>query len=385
MVQYNFPTVVLFGENSVAEIPNRLNDLNLKSCMLVTDPGLISAGLVDFFKFVFEDTSIKINVFSEVHANPLEEDVINGVNFYNNYNCDCIIALGGGSPMDVAKTVRFMTVHDFPLDQYDDALGGEKLMINPLPPLFAVPTTAGTGSEVGRSSVITLKSTGKKTIFFHPDLTPDIAVLDPNFTLGLPPHITSATGIDAFTHCYEAFIVDSFHPMADAIAIKGIELVLKNLPLVINNGNDILARGKMLLSATMGATAFQKGLGMTHSMAHPMSAEFGTHHGLANALCLPACVKHTLEKSIEDRVLNKKLNIIAKLFNSTATASDLPKFILEFIENLGIKMGIQHQNISETDIERLSELALIDSCHQTHPYKVRKSDFTQCFMGSFVK
>ncbi|MBC8197644.1 MAG: iron-containing alcohol dehydrogenase [Candidatus Marinimicrobia bacterium] len=385
MVQYNFPTVVLFGENSVAEIPKRLNELNLKSCMLVTDSGLISAGLVDFFKFVFEDTSIKINVFSEVHANPLEEDVVNGVNFYKIYNCDCIIALGGGSPMDVAKTVRFMAVHDFPLDQYDDALGGDKLIINPLPPLFAIPTTAGTGSEVGRSSVITLKSTGKKTIFFHPDLTPDIAILDPNFTLGLPPHITSATGVDAFTHCYEAFIVDSFHPMADAIAIKGMELVLENLPLVLKNGNDITARGKMLLSATMGATAFQKGLGMTHSMAHPMSAEFGTHHGLANALCLSACVQQTLEKSKEIPSLDKKLNIIAKLFHSTATAEELPKLIQEFIVSLGIKLGLQYHNISKSNIEKLSELALIDSCHQTHPYTVNKSDFINCFMESFVE
>jgi 4-hydroxybutyrate dehydrogenase len=385
MIQFNFPTVVLFGENSVAEIPKRLNKLNLKNCMLVTDPGLISAGLVDFFKFVFEDTSIKINVFSEVHPNPLEEDVKNGVNFYNIYNCDCIIALGGGSPMDVAKTVRFMAVHDFPLDQYDDELGGDKLITNPLPPLFAIPTTAGTGSEVGRSSVITLKSTGKKTIFFHPNLIPDIAVLDPNFTLGLSPHITSATGVDAFTHCYEAFIVDSFHPMADAIAIKGMELVLENLPLVLKNGNDVTARGKMLLSATMGATAFQKGLGMTHSMAHPMSAEFGTHHGLANALCLPACVQHTFDKSKKNQTLNKKLDLIAKIFSSTATAKDLPKLILEFIESLGIKMGLQHHNISNSEIEKLSKLALIDSCHHTHPYKVTKPDFIHCFKESFVK
>ena len=265
MMQFNFPTVLLFGENSVNELPSEIKKKNLNSLLLVTDPGLVKIGLADAVREKLTSAGLDIKIFDGVHPNPLEEDVTLGVKAYQSGDYDGIIALGGGSALDVAKTIRFMAVHHPPLSQYDDAIGGDAKIVNSLPPMYAIPTTAGTGSEVGRSSVITIKQTGKKTIFFHPGLMPDIAVLDPILTVGLPPHITAATGMDAFTHCMEAYLVDSFHPMADAIALEGMKMIIENLPKVIQNPNDVDGRGQMLLAATMGATAFQKGLGFIDS------------------------------------------------------------------------------------------------------------------------
>ena len=221
MIQFNFPTVLLFGENSVNELPSVIKKKNLNRLLLVTDPGLMKIGLADDVREKLISAGLDIKIFDGVHPNPLEEDVTFGVKAYQSGDYDGIIALGGGSAMDVAKTIRFMVVHQPPLSQYDDAIGGDTKIINPLPPLFAIPTTAGTGSEVGRSSVITMKQTGRKTIFFHPGLMPEIAILDPILTVGLPPHITAATGMDAFSHCLEAYLWTVFTPWQMQSQLKG--------------------------------------------------------------------------------------------------------------------------------------------------------------------
>ena len=285
--------------------------------------------------------------------------------------------------MDVAKTIRFMVVHKPPLSQYDDALGGDAKIVHPMPPLFAIPTTAGTGSEVGRSSVITIKDTGRKTIFFHPNLIPDIAVLDPTLTIGLPPHITAATGMDAFTHCMEAYLVDSFHPMADTIALEGMKMIIENLPKVIDSPQDLDARGKMLLAATMGATAFQKGLGMIHSMAHPLSAEYNIHHGLANALLIKFCLEFTVEKTMEteNQDLIKKLEMIGDILSSNTLdnityISDIIEDIISFI---GISLGLSEHGVLAENVPNLAKLAYEDICHTTHPFPVTMENFTAVY------
>jgi alcohol dehydrogenase class IV len=276
-----------------------------------------------------------------------------------------------------------MVVHKPPLSQYDDALGGDAKIVHPMPPLFAIPTTAGTGSEVGRSSVITIKDTGRKTIFFHPNLIPDIAVLDPALTVGLPPYITAATGMDAFTHCMEAFLVGSLHPMADAIALEGMKMIIENLPKVIDNPKDLDARGKMLLAATMGATAFQKGLGMIHSMAHPLSAEYNIHHGLANALLIKFCLEFTVEKTMEteNQDLRKKLEMIGDIISSnTLDNISYISYILEdFIKFIGITLGLSEHGVLVEDVPTLAKLAFEDSCHATHPFSVTIEDFTAVY------
>ena len=379
MNQYNFPTVLFYGADALKDLAPAIQKRGLKSLLLVTDPGLVQIGLGDTVKRTLSSSGLNIEIFDNVHPNPIEEDVTGGVEMYKSGGFDGIITLGGGSAMDVAKTIRFMAVHEPPLAQYDDALGGDAKIVNPMPPLFAIPTTAGTGSEVGRSSVITLKETGRKTIFFHPGLMPDIAVLDPKLTIGLPPHITAATGMDAFTHCAEAYLVNSFHPMADALAIEGMKMIVANLPKVLDEPGNLDARGKMLLAASMGATAFQKGLGMIHSMAHPLSAEFNIHHGLANALLIKFGMEFTIAKTLEtsNQALMEKLNLIGNIIlnSTTEDIALLPENLNNFIHNLGISGGLEQHGILPNHIPKLAQLAFEDSCHATHPFPVSIEDF----------
>jgi len=379
MNQYNFPTVLFYGADALKDLAPAIQKRGLKSLLLVTDPGLVQIGLGDTVKSSLTSSELNIELFDNVHPNPIEEDVTTGVEMYKSGGFDGIIALGGGSAMDVAKTIRFMAVHEPPLAQYDDALGGDAKIVNPMPPLFAIPTTAGTGSEVGRSSVITLKETGRKTIFFHPGLMPDIAVLDPKLTIGLPPHITAATGMDAFTHCAEAYLVDSFHPMADALAVEGMKMIVANLPKVLDEPGNLDARGKMLLAASMGATAFQKGLGMIHSMAHPLSAEFNIHHGLANALLIKFGMEFTIAKTLEtsNQALMEKLNLIGNIIlnSTTEDVALLPENLNNFIHSLGISQGLKQHGVLSEQIPKLAQLAFEDSCHATHPFPVSIEDF----------
>jgi alcohol dehydrogenase class IV len=379
MNQYNFPTVLFYGADALKDLAPAIQKRGLKSLLLVTDPGLVQIGLADSVKSTLTSSGLNIEIFDNVHPNPIEEDVTTGVEMYKSGGFDGIIALGGGSAMDVAKTIRFMAVHEPPLAQYDDALGGDAKIVNPMPPLFAIPTTAGTGSEVGRSSVITIKETGRKTIFFHPGLMPDIAVLDQILTVGLPPHITAATGMDAFTHCAEAYLVDSFHPMADALAVEGMKMIVANLPKVLDEPGNLDARGKMLLAASMGATAFQKGLGMIHSMAHPLSAEFNIHHGLANALLIKFGMEFTIAKTLEtsNQALMEKLNLIGNIIlnSTTEDVALLPENLINFIHNLGITGGLEQHGILPNHIPKLAQLAFEDSCHATHPFPVSIEDF----------
>ena len=379
---FNYPTKILFGTGCLSELPNHLPSNSFQNCMLVTDEGIINAGLSDKVVRVFSESSTQVKIYSDVHSNPIEMDVYRGVDFFKNHGCDSIAALGGGSAIDTAKTIRFMVNHEPPLEQYDDAIGGDKRIIHAMPPMIAIPTTAGTGSEVGRSSVITLNSSGKKTVFFHPGMMPDLAVLDPELTTGLPPHITAATGMDAFTHCYEAYIVDEIHPMADAIALEGMKMIIQNLPTAVNNGQHLKARGAMLMAASMGATAFQKGLGMTHSCAHPLSAEFGLHHGLSNALLLPESIHLTNEKAQQDSLLSEKLNTVAKLFNEKSNSNDLSKLVTQFTDNLGIQLGLKNHGVKEENISKLSQLALEDQCHNAHPFAVSLDNFKTVYKKS---
>ena len=383
MQQFNFPTVLLYGEGALKEACKRIKEANYKSPLLVTDKTLVKIGLIEKVLTELSTHDISPIVFDETHPNPIEDDCINGAKIYKDNKCDSLIAVGGGSPMDAAKGIMVLATHEGPLAKYDDAKGGDKFITNPLPPLIAMATTAGTGSEVGRSGVIIIKETNAKTIIFHPTMMPKIAVLEPTLTKDLPANITAATGIDAFTHSLEAYFASGFHPMADGIAIEGMKLCLDNLKEVVTNGSNLEARSKMLLAASMGATAFQKGLGMIHSIAHPLSSECGLHHGLANALMLPACVRY-LEKQELNTDQKKRIATVENLFKERNLFEFSLSYSCEsFFKELGINFGLCNNNVKEEELETLANKALEDGCHQTNMVPMTREGFLEVIKAAF--
>jgi alcohol dehydrogenase class IV len=383
MLRYNYPTTIYYGSGSVKEMMKSIAQTGVRKVLLVSDPTLQKLGMVGHIADACKAAGLTAVPFCDVHPNPIEDDVLNGVKVYKKEKCEAFIALGGGSPMDAAKGMMILVDHPEPLAQYDDTKGGDQLIKKPLPPLYAIPTTAGTGSEVGRSGVIIIKSTGDKTILFHPTMMPKIAALEPELTKDLPKSVTVATGLDAFTHNLEAYFAPGFHPMADGIALQGLELILDNLPLVHKNPGDLEARGRMLIAASMGAAAFQKGLGMIHSMAHPLSSECGLHHGLANALCLPACIEF-LENSDLSQEQRKRLKRVLQLFEERGLAGrTLSASCHEFFAKLGIEFGLSRHGVKREQLKVLSHKAILDPCHSNNMIKVSEADFEKTFAKAF--
>lgn len=383
MQKFNYPTTIYYGPGSLQELVSSIAQMGLKRLLLVSDGNLLKLGIVGQVTEICKAAGLSIVPFCDVHSNPIEEDILKGIAVYKKEKCEAFIALGGGSPMDAAKAIMILVDHPGPLAQYDDAKGGDRLFSKPLPPLFAIPTTAGTGSEVGRSCVIIIKATNNKTILFHPTMMPRIAALEPELTKDLPKSVTVATGLDAFTHCLEAYFALGFHPMADGIALQGIELILDNLILVCKNPSDLDARGKMLLAASMGAAAFQKGLGMIHSMASPLSSECGLHHGLANALSLPTCVEF-LEKSDLNSDQRSRIEKLQELFQKRGLGKKtLSESCREFFKSLGIQFGLSHHGVKKEDLPKLSHKANLDSSHASNMVKVTEKDFEKTFAQAF--
>ncbi len=385
MQQFNYPTTLFYGEGALKALAERIRG-RAEHVLIVTDATLVKAGLAATVTAALQSQgkdAPRVSIFDGTHPNPVEEDVEKGLKAYQDGGCDALIALGGGSPMDTAKVIRLLTAHPGPLAQYDDAKGGDKLIVNPMPPLYAIPTTSGTGSEVGRSGVIILRATGKKTIFFHPGLMPDVAVLEPALTAGLPPHITAATGIDAFTHCLEAYLVDAFHPMADGIALEGIRLILKHLPIAYARGGDLESRGAMQIAAAMGATAFQKGLGMVHSLAHPLSARYNTHHGLANALLLPDAFAFLESKELSAPARAKFARVREIFREAGMDRGGLAESIRAFFTALGVPLGLRQHKVPETDLDMLARDAFEDTCHASNIIPVTREDMLAVYRAAF--
>jgi len=380
MNQFSFPTNILHGEGALGELANRIAE---KKLMFVTDPGLVKAGVVEQALAGLADCGAAFEIFDGVHPNPIEADVEAGAAFYNEHACNGLLALGGGSAMDVAKVIRFFASHPAPLAQYSVLDNGGAKISNTLPPFYAVPTTAGTGSEVGRGAVITLRDTGRKTLFVAPPLMPTIAVLEPALTTGLPPHLTAATGIDAFTHCLESYFAPVYHPMADGVALEGIRLCLAHLNAAVANGADLAARAQMQMAASMGAVAFQKDLGMVHSLAHPLSARHATHHGLANALMLPDSMAF-IEIADLTTVQQQRIQTIRTLFAETNRSGDsLAAETRAWFTELGIKFGLKNYNIPPDDLGNLADEAFLDTCHATNLIPVTRDDLAAVYKRAY--
>jgi len=375
---FSFPTLTLFGAGALKELPQRLTLLGVKRPLVVTDKGLLGTGawrvLGDALGEVKRDHSWF--VYSGVHPNPIENDVREACSVFRAHACDGVIAIGGGSPLDVGKAARLLVKRpDFDFTKFYEQPNWSGLF-----PFVAIPTTAGTGSEVGRSSVITLDATQRKSVLFHPELLAKLVILDPELTLSLPQKLTAATGADALTHCIESFTCPAFHPMCDGIALEGIRLIVDALPRAYQNGKDIDARGKMLVAAAMGAVAFQKDLGVVHSMAHPLSTICGMHHGLANALCLVAGMKFCAagKPGLYRRVgIACGLDIVK---GSDAMADERTiAFIEEFLAGLGLATKLHSHGVKPEQVASLVAQAVEDPCHKTNAVPVTAEDFQRLY------
>jgi len=362
---FSFPTKILFGAGTLSELPKHLSALGVSKPLIVTDPGLVST---DAFKSLEKISGKKWAVFSGVHPNPALEDVEAATAAYHSGKCDSVIAFGGGSALDVGKVIRICIKRpDQPLIPFDFDADWSGLA-----PCITIPTTAGTGSETGRSSVI-IKD-GRKRVIFHPSLIASLVILDPKLTLGLPPKLTAATGADALIHCIESFTSPVFHPMCDGVALEGIHLIGQSLARAVKNGGDIDARGKMQIAAMMGAVAFQKDLGAIHSLAHPLSTFCGLHHGTANALCTPFVMKFNAERVPG---VYRRVGIALGLNNPDDDAT------IEHVSNLfreiGLVPGLRAYGVKESLLDAMSDQAFEDTCHQTNPVPVTRSDLRSLY------
>jgi len=371
IVTWSFPTTVVFGNGSIATLGDHVRRVSGTRALIVCDPGVVKAGIAEKVRKVLEGAGIPAMIFDRVDANPIEPNIIEGVAAFRSHGADIIVSVGGGSPLDVGKLVALKITHDRPLADYDDATGGDKFIGPNIPPIINVPTTAGTGSEVGRSGVVTLKATGRKTVIFSPYLMAKAAILDPELTVSMPPRVTAATGFDALTHNIEAYLALGDHPMADGIALLGIELCAKHLPRAVEAGADLVARGAMMKAAMMGAVAFQKGLGVCHSLAHPLSSEKNIHHGLANALCLPAVCDFN-NAAVPDRIERVRRTV-------DLTATSLANGLRALREKIGLPNGLAAEGVTKADIPKLADKAMQDACHTLNPRPVTRDDMVKLY------
>lgn len=367
ITNFSFPTPVTFGPGAIERLGDRLGEVGIRRPLIVTDPGLRATTTFTRVEHVLERAKIPFAVFAQVHGNPLEEDVDGAAAAYREGGCDGLIGLGGGSAMDVAKVVAVRVTHEGPLAGFEAQAGGMDRIVHAVPAHIAIPTTAGTGSEVGRSGVITVPSLGRKVMIFHPKLMPARVIADPELTVSLPPFLTAATGMDAFTHCLESLTAPIYHPICDAIAVGGMELVIKYLERATHHGDDIEARGNMMVAAMMGALAFQKDLGAAHSLAHPLSTSYGVHHGHANAIVLPAVMRFNLKPAAAFYArLAGMFGVNTFTISEDAAAAEAVAQVEALNTRLGLPTRLRDCKVPREGLEALSHKAFADACHKTN-------------------
>ncbi|WP_373044149.1 iron-containing alcohol dehydrogenase [Vulgatibacter sp.] len=372
----SYPTRVVWGAGTIIKLGEEVRKAGGTKVLVVSDRGVIAAGLVRRVENLLSEADLQFSVFSDLQPNPVEADVWKGVEAYRALHADIIVAIGGGAPLDTARAIRLAVNHPKPLSRYDDAKGGDVNVTSELPPLICIATTSGTGSEVSRSAVVKLDDTKRKTVLFSPRLIATCAIADPELTLGLPPKPTAWTGMDAFTHCLEAYVALGDNPLADALAIDGIHRVTRALPAVMDNPNDLAARADMMAAAIMGAMAFTKGLGAAHAIAHAVGAIVpGAHHGLVNAIVLPAVCRYNEEQA------HPRFARIAEAMGEPCGSMDERKMadractrVEELCRRVGIPEKLSAAGVTAEMIPQLVELALDDASHRTNPRPFTRED-----------
>jgi len=366
---WNYPTTVWVGKNRAKDLEKACVEIKTLKPLLVTDKDLIN---LEFIKDLVNDLEkkFKLSTFSNFSGNPTGENVDEGVEVFKKNSCDSVVAIGGGSALDVGKAIAFMSGQSRPIWDFED-IGDywKRADEKNISPIIAIPTTAGTGSETGRASAIINSRTGIKKIIFHPKFLPSIVILDPVLTKDLSPRLTGATGMDALAHNLEAFCAPGFHPMADGIAIEGMRLIKKSLLKAVKDGSDLDARSDLLAAASMGSTAFQKGLGAIHSLSHPLNAQFNLHHGLSNAIFMPYVLSFNKE-NIEERIIS-----ICDYLNLSKSFDAFLEWILELRKQLNIPHKLS--DVIETNkmnLDDLSKMALDDPSTSSNPKKLTIND-----------
>ena len=377
---FSFPTRIVFGPGAVRELGNEAKTLGIARPLLVTDRGVSACGLAEQVLAELRRSSLTPTLFEDVNPNPVEKNVQDGVEAYRRGKCDGVIGLGGGSPIDVAKAIRLAETHPLPLEQYDDQLDGGARIRDDVPPMIAIATTAGTGSEVGRSTVIILKSTDRKTVIFSPYLMPNVALADPELTAGMPPKITAGTGLDALTHNVEAYLALGYHPMCDAIALQGAKLAIQNLPRAVQDGKDLEARSNMMMAAMMGAVAFQKGLGAVHSLAHPLSSIANLHHGTTNGVLLPHVLEFNRPASEQRmREVAVAMEVAGSQEPATEAATALINRVRKLLHEVSIPETLSALGVTRHQIPLLARKAMEDACHQLNPRPCTEADMVALY------
>lgn len=375
-MNWNYPTSVRVGAGRISELAEACKQLGMQAPLLVTDPGLAALPMIHEALRQCRDAGLNAEIFSSIKGNPTGQNVMDGVLVYRVGHHDGVIAFGGGSALDAAKAIALMAGQDRPLWDFED-VGDNYLRVNVagMAPVVAVPTTAGTGSEVGRASVITDDEAHVKRIIFHARMLPALVILDPELTTGLPPGITAATGMDALSHNLEAYCSPLFHPMAEGIALEGMRLVKEFLPRATAQGTDLEARLKMLVASSMGATAFQRGLGGMHALAHPLGALYDAHHGTLNAILMPYVLQAN-RSSIEPQMerLGRYLNLPRQDFTGVLD------WVLQLRSEVGIAHNLAEIGIDDRQIERVGQMAVEDAASGTNPIQFDAAQYSAIFI-----
>ena len=378
---WNYPTTMWVGENRINDIALACEGLGITKPLLVTDKGLAETEIVKNTLSILKEKNISTRLYSNVVGNPTGNNVNEGVEGFKENKCDWVIAFGGGSGLDVGKAVAFMSGQTLPIWDFEDVGDNwTKANADKIAPIIAVPTTAGTGSETGRASVILNEETGVKNIIFHPKFLPSIVILDPVLTVGLPSKLTAATGMDALAHNLEAYCAPGYHPMADGIALEGIRIINEWLLEAVNNGSNIEARQNMLTAASMGSTAFQKGLGAIHSLSHPVNALNNIHHGLSNAIFMPYVLTYN-----KDVIEKKIIKICDYLEFKDCSFNSFIQWVLDLRKTLDMPHKLSEViDEKDFDIDRLSKMALADPSTSGNPKKLTENDMKIMYQHSMT-